>query len=830
MEFQINAKRKEAKMMKNWTIFLIHHSHTDIGYTERQEKLMNYHKDFIVQAINILDDIHSGKLQGCQGFKWQCENQWQVENFYANATAEQIEKFEKYVKSGEIGLSGNYLNMTELVDKEVLLSRTMKAKKYGEKIGVKIKSGMSADINGYAWGYPDILSECGVENLLCALHPHHGMFPLYKKQQPFYWQGPNKNKVLVWVSEHYHLGNELFLCPHGGTSYMISDDIRKELSRGFRTSGVDETKKKELEFSQKRILRYVDNLEKEGYPYDFVPIMVSGVISDNAPPNADIAKRVHELNQIFDGKVTIKMATLDEFFDQLRSSKVSIPTYEGDFTDWWADGVGSTPNAVKLFREAQRKYDLCKKLDPENRLGNAELLENAAENIMLYAEHTWGYSSSISEPWDSLVACLEKKKDAYAINANIAISKNLDLILSKMGEVSIDAHKCQRYKIVNPHPFRYKGTAKLYVEYWEYFDGIPLDTSATIEAYDEKTGERLICQGHRISRAHEVEVVVDLAPGEEKIVKLKQSYENAGTIRNHAHIGAEGVKDIVIEGEYLETPFLIETDYYKVEFSQEKGIASILDKKTGRCITDSEITEGAFSGIYEFTPMKNGNPCEVRRQMGRNRSSIATQRSISKLTDVSIVESGPVYVTAKLSYELPGTKFYYVYLKIYKVAPMIEARICLHKESVWEPENLYVSLPFISDATKETYVDKTGCIIRPGIDQLPGTCQNFYLIQNGMLRTGKDTDILVSIKDAPLICFGKREAAPVKLCDGKNTELKNSTAYSWIMNNFWETNFKADLGGFYEFTYTVVTDKFESRNQALEYAKAINEGVLGFYI
>ena len=37
--------------MKNWTIYLIHHSHTDIGYTERQEKLMKYHKDFILQAI-----------------------------------------------------------------------------------------------------------------------------------------------------------------------------------------------------------------------------------------------------------------------------------------------------------------------------------------------------------------------------------------------------------------------------------------------------------------------------------------------------------------------------------------------------------------------------------------------------------------------------------------------------------------------------------------------------------------------------------------------------------------------------------------------------------
>jgi hypothetical protein len=216
--------------------------------------------------------------------------------------------------------------------------------------------------------------------------------------------------------------------------------------------------------------------------------------------------------------------------------------------------------------------------------------------------------------------------------------------------------------------------------------------------------------------------------------------------------------------------------------------------------------------------------------MGRNRCSVATQRSISKLTDIEIVDSGDVFVTAKLSYELTGTRYYSVLLKIYKVVPMIEARVCLHKDSVWDPENLYVSLPFITDNTGETYVDKTGCMIRPGIDQLPGTCQNFYLIQSGMVKTGKDTDIIVGTKDAPLISFGRREAAPIKLCDGKNRELNNATPYSWIMNNFWETNFKADLGGFYEFTYTIVTDKYDSPEQALEYCKAVNEGVVGFYI
>ena len=94
-------------MEKMWNVYLIHHSHTDIGYTERQEKIMRYHYDFIRQAIEILDDIHSGKTTGCDGFVWQCENHWQIENFYQMADEELKKKFEAYVRSGEIGLSGN---------------------------------------------------------------------------------------------------------------------------------------------------------------------------------------------------------------------------------------------------------------------------------------------------------------------------------------------------------------------------------------------------------------------------------------------------------------------------------------------------------------------------------------------------------------------------------------------------------------------------------------------------------------------------------------------------------------------------------------------------
>lgn len=199
------------ELKKNWKIFLIHHSHTDIGYTERQDKIIRYHYDYIRQAIDILNDLHDNSKKETVGFVWQCENFWQVKNFYEQAPESYRKDFEKYVRSGEIGLSGNYLNLTELIGYDVLCSRIAKAKRYGETIGVPVKSGMTADINGFAWGYADALAENGVENLFSCLHPHHGMFPLYKKQIPFFWESPKGKRCWSGTASIIILATSCFL-------------------------------------------------------------------------------------------------------------------------------------------------------------------------------------------------------------------------------------------------------------------------------------------------------------------------------------------------------------------------------------------------------------------------------------------------------------------------------------------------------------------------------------------------------------------------------------------------------------------------------------------
>ncbi|MNP67003.1 hypothetical protein D3C76_1627820 [compost metagenome] len=50
------------------------------------------------------------------------------------------------------------------------------------------------------------------------------------------------------------------------------------------------------------------------------------------------------------------------------------------------------------------------------------------------------------------------------------------------------------------------------------------------------------------------------------------------------------------------------------------------------------------------------------------------------------------------------------------------------------------------------------------------------------------------------------------------------------MNNYWETNFKVDLGGFYEFAFTLSSQEKQTTEAAMRICEAYNEGLLAFYI
>ena len=91
---------------------------------------------------------------------------------------------------------------------------------------------------------------------------------------------------------------------------------------------------------------------------------------------------------------------------------------------------------------------------------------------------------------------------------------------------------------------------------------------------------------------------------------------------------------------------------------------------------------------------------------------------------------------------------------------------------------------------------------RAGVDQLPGSCMEFYMSDDGVASVNAQNSVLIAARDVPLVYMGSMNHHPIKLCD-KNAENNARPLYSWIMNNNWETNFKMDLSGFCQYDYSL---------------------------
>ncbi len=811
------------ELRRTWHIEVLHHSHTDIGYTARQELICRQHADFLRGAVNILRRIEAGKAREQKGFRWQCENYWQVEQFMKEADNAEKADLIRYIREGCIGLSASYLNLTDLVDAKVLREHLQKACSWATENGLTLNSAMTADVNGYSAALPDALAEAGVKYFYSALHTHHGMYPLHRNPAFFRWRGPAGKSVLAFCGEHYHWGHVLGLCPRGTSSFMLNDDILQDIERGkLFTTDAETTEKEETDLAEKRIIRYLESLEEYDWSLDFVPVFVSGILSDNSPPNGRVAERVNKLNERFHGQVVLEMTTLDAFFRKLEQSGTEIPEYTGDWTDWWADGIGSTPEAVKLYREAQRSRDLAVLLDPDGRYTDEDLRKKTSENLMLFAEHTWGHSASVSDPFSSLVAAMHMKKEAYAVNANNAANGMLDSVLAGLGNRTIRPDRPGRVRVVNPYPFEVSVPVAAPLLGWEYPEGMA-QKALSLALRDTGTESLVPTQTCRGPRGLLAETVITLAPGETRELQLEYAQPGQNMALHTPGMCADAMTDQA-ETDGLILPEYLETDYFVIRTDAAKGIASIREKRTGQELVDPASRFGAFTCLYKVTPTV-GPVCSYRRQMGRRRETVNTREYAAQPKHFAVTEKGEVSVTLHVEYDLEGTNGCALDLKVYRHHPRMDARLRIQKTSCRDPEEIQLVLPFVADGDNETWIDKTGCVIRPGVDQLPGTCQAFWCLQNGILRQGKSFDLLIASPDVPLVSFGKGEKGPVTLCDGKNRKLNRSEIRSRIMNNFWETNFAMDLGGWYEFRYVFAVAKQDTPERQLMHCMAMTTGV-----
>lgn len=87
-------------------------------------------------------------------------------------------------------------------------------------------------------------------------------------------------------------------------------------------------------------------------------------------------------------------------------------------------------------------------------------------------------------------------------------------------------------------------------------------------------------------------------------------------------------------------------------------------------------------------------------------------------------------------------------------------------------------------------------------DQLSGTDIDYYAVQNGACIIGETVSLSIAMPDTSLVSMGTLVAHLIRL-HGNEADKNNNLFCAWIMNNFGETNFKASLGGFHQYRYSL---------------------------
>ena len=352
--------------VRELTVYILPHSHTDIGYTEIQTAIEKK------QVNNLLEGIAAARRtadypEGAR-FVWNVEVLWAADLYLHRLDDTQRADFFDAVKKGQVVLNGMYLNeLTGLCRPEELLELFRFATIVAEKTGVPIESAMISDVPGYTWGTVTAMAQAGIKYFSTAPNYFDRIGTIMRdwENKPFYWLAPDgKSRVLAWI-------------PFWG--YAMSHVYHQ--------------------MSPKLVDDFCSGLEKRGYPYDIAYVRWSGH-GDNAVPDPAICDFVKDWNAKYVSPHFIISGTSQAFRAFEKRYGGQLPIVRGDWTPYWEDGAGSSALQTAMNRQSSDRLSQAETLFAISQPAAfpGEAFQNAWKKVLLYSEHTWGAWCSITEP------------------------------------------------------------------------------------------------------------------------------------------------------------------------------------------------------------------------------------------------------------------------------------------------------------------------------------------------------------------------------------------------------------------------------------------------
>ena len=786
-----------VKPQRHWTIHLVHHTHLDIGYTDPQGRVLAEHLAFLDSCLDLMNRTDSWPDDA--KFRWSVEALWSFDEWTKVRSKEKIDEFIKRVKEGRIELTAMPYNLhSETCSTDELHELLRLARDVSKQYGIEIPAAMQTDVPGAVVGLTDVLAANKVKYLSVAHNWAGRSVPhlVGGQDQPrlFRWVGPSGKGVLVWVTD----------TPHG-LAYMEGPMI------GFNDGyeWVDDLLPAYLQSHAEHPYPYpggvfgwaVDNAEihRKPYPWDILHLRIQGQFADNAPPRYIMAETVKRWNESW-AYPKLRLSTNKDFFEDAEQRLGSqIQTIEGDWTDWWVEGVGSGARPNAMVRNAQINAADAQTVGalasfygsvegPEITKGSEVVYGNAS----LFDEHTWGAAN----PWtigDEGMDSGDQQwhwKYAKALAADDEGEVLLDRACSHLGDVlSTAPGALASFYISNTAIWKRSDEVMVFLPE----SRVPLETA--IKVIDSRNKKELsFYESGQINPKHRnagrfIHIAINEAPA-------------IGVVRVDI---LEGSKNKESKGE-LKNELVLENEFLKVTLDPKtSSVSSIYSKSLKKEIVRQDSVVGFNGYIYDEYASAGGFNHQSGRMEGNVGLDLLATRSLTRPGVVIDSGTNDVKEWVTIESQAPGSSWIRATYSLNKNADRLDINNRIFKEATMTKESGYFAFPFALE-NPITRVELSGGMSGSDLPLVPGSALHMRAARRWVSFEDKEISVALAIQDAPLIQLGG-VALPYAPFPPTMGDPEPATVYSWAYNNIWDTNFPGQQGFEMNFRYSVGASK-----------------------
>ena len=677
-------------------------------------------------------------------FRFSVDGTWVIDQFLSNASDKQKERLISALEKRQIFVPAQYANLlTGVSSAEVLIRSLYPSAKISALYGSPLDYANITDVPSYSWSYASILAASGIPYLAAASDNYRA---------PVLFQGRlNEHSPTWWAGPD---GKKILLWYSRSYLHMqMLFGLPPVLAAGHDTLPLF--------------------LQMYGGPdYHSNSTLLFGTQVENTDLFPQQSEFVEKWNKDY-AYPHLQYAGFHEALEKIAADfGDAIPTIRGDGGPYWEDGVASDARYTAIERWNEARGLSAEKLDTLASLVNSKLKPDAAglghmwSDMVLMDEHTFDSWNSVPDPESNEAIEQSQFKEHFAVNA----ASQADFIIKRAMANLADAIPAPPGSVIVFNTLS-----------WKRNGFVSIDLNKTDEIVDKATGE--------------IVPYTILSTGSDSI-----------RVRFEAHDVPEfGYKVYFTRPSQKKQPSpveshdaSIESRYYRIQLDPQSGsIRSIYDKELKRELVNQNSPYRFAQYLYVTGGDKDPNSILVYGRILPAPQLEVHPAAQGHLIFTRRTPDGEVAVMESADTNTPSIRSE---IRVFDDAKKIEITEEVEKENEYAKEAVYFAFPFDMSRPQFQYEVQNG-VVDPAKDMYPGAGHEWFSVQHWISAQQDGLSAIVMPLDAPLVTLGdiNRGQWPEQFGE------RPGTVFSYLMNNYWVTNYRAGQQGKFTFHYVVTS-------------------------